>query len=205
VTPPADPGEDEFKREGFFVSVGAGVASCAQPQCFEFPIAGSGRAELGYRIRKIVAPFASVSVSGAKLELSATEGSFVALDAGVGAHLFPIRTGRIDPYWGAMLGYSRVVSTYQDDAFANTWQSRGTARLTHGVNIYLMPRFMIGPRFDLNLPFAGKICTSAVGTDTQCDEIIPFINDLDTEEEKRLVRRSLAKPWSVTLQLTGIF
>ena len=201
------PEADPFRRRGLMLAGSVGIAGCTQPPCASIAAAGVGRLELGYRFG-YVAPFVGVSGGGSPLDVddSDVEGRLGFVDVGVGLQVLPVARGRVDPFVGLMLGYTRLW-TKIDSSVADfrQWESRGAARLGGGLPIYVHERVTIGPRVDLILPFLGEVCTTLEGDGEMCTAVGDLIDEATTKPEERLVRRSFARVWSATVEVRAYF
>jgi hypothetical protein len=219
-----------FSRRGFLVALSLAITSCAQTDershtaattnCDENVIGPLGRIELGYRAARYVAPFVSASYSyngkdvpGNTSGLDA-DSSWRVFDVGAGLFVYPVTKGRVDPYAGAMLGYTRQHELFRvGDAQTKEILKRGLVRLTAGWNIYFVRRFAVGPRFDIDLPFAGVACIESnvpyldEDIPRECETIreIPERVGLESKLETRSFRRAFARPWSVGVNVGAFF
>jgi len=219
-----------FSRRGLLVALSLAITNCSQTgershtaattNCDENVIGPLGRIELGYRAASYVAPFVSASYShngkdvpGNTSGLDA-ESSWRVFDVGGGLFLFPVTSGRVDPYAGAMLGYTRQHELIEiGDAQTKEILKRGLVRLTAGWNIYFVHRFAVGPRFDIDLPFAGVACIESnvpyldEEAPRECETIreIPGRAGLESKLEHRSFRRAFARPWSVGVNVGAFF
>lgn len=217
VTPNAN---DEFNREGVFVSLSAGVANCRESLCANIKIGAHGRFEIGYRVGRF-APFFGLSVGGSRIDTSdfttpneqsvGGSASLRFFDVGAGVQFAPNQRGRLDPFFIAALGYSRVRE--QGKSGTRTFDlkfSRGGLRLGTGLAIYLARRVAVAPRFDIVLPFAGDVCRVEDAPLTSndfddCTDVSEIVDDGESPFEERLVRKSFPRPWSVALDLRLVF
>lgn len=195
--------EAVFDRKGFLLAAGIGVTHCAQAWCSDSVIAGMGRLELGWRF-KWIAPL--VYVGGGGTPLSPPEGDvdgpMSILGTGVAARVFPVVQGRVDPYVGFGLGYSRIAKNYEGDNGKDVIK-RGAALFTGGLSFYLARHLALGPRVDYTLPFAGKICAED-SFGEGCTKASEIYED-DDDARQRANRRAWPRPWSVTLDLHVVF
>ena len=132
----------------------------------------------------------------------------------MGLFFFPVTQGRFDPYAGAMLGYTRQHELMKiGGAQTKEILKRGLVRLTTGWNIYFVRRFAVGPRFDIDLPFAGVACIESnvpyldEGVPGECETIreIPDRAGLESKLDIRSFRRAFARPWSVGVNVGAFF
>lgn len=232
--PPATPASDDvpappdaapphapqgFDRVGVLGAVSTGIGSCPQPLCALIPLAGIGRFELGYRY-KWVAPVASLSIGGSPIDLPEspttaapnapgdTKASLRFLDVGLGVQAFPMTRTRFDPFFRLGLAYSRVVFAVNDDAEYEEFLSRGAVVLGGGLSIYVARHFAIGPRFDVVLPFAGKLCYEVDGEpilEERCTPVRDLVDVADNTIDERAIRKALPKPWSFTVDARFVF
>lgn len=189
---------DSWQRRGVLIGLPLGVSGCRHAWCEGFKVGGFGGFEVGYRFG-IVAPVAGATIGGGRSGVSQdlrnagwdpAESTMRWIDAGIGALVFPVRRGRFDPYFGARIGYSRYVHelSYTGDdsggASATLSLSRGAVRLLVGLDIFARPVFALGPRFEMGIPFGGKMCATGdiVGLpdDAACKKIRDLTGDTDT-------------------------
>lgn len=214
--------EDEFNRHGFAMSVGAGLINCSADICATAPIGGVGRIEVGYRFG-VVSVLGGFGFGGASVEPKdflgvndsidpSTKAKLRYLDAGAGLSVLPVRSGRFDPFLTALIGDSRVRfrSTAGDSEY--TFElPRPAARVGAGFGIYVAGPFSIGPRFDIVLPFAGKVCEEQDGepfeSDAEdiCESVSSFIDSAESKVGERVGRRELPKPWSFVIDFRAVF
>jgi hypothetical protein len=200
----AQTAEPAFDRQGVLVSLGVGVTHCAQNWCSDSVIAGMARAEVGYRY-KWISPVVYVGGGGAPLDPpdGVPDGTLSILGTGVGVRFFPNLRGRVDPYLGLGLGYSRIAKKYRDDFVEHDIIKRGAAVFTGGLSIYVHRRLALGPRFDYTLPFAGKLCSKDQFGDG-CTKVKEIFED-SSDPVERANRRQWPRPWSLTLDLIAVF
>jgi hypothetical protein len=191
---------DSWQRRGVLIGLPLGVSGCRRAWCEGFKVGGFGGFEVGYRFG-IVAPVAGATIGGGRSGVSEdlrnagwdpAESTMRWIDAGIGALVFPVRRGRFDPYFGARLGYSRYVQdlsytgddSSSGDSGATLSLSRGAVRLLVGLDIFVRPVFALGPRFEVGIPFGGKMCATGdiVGLpdDAECKKIRDLTGDTDT-------------------------
>ncbi|MCX4242550.1 hypothetical protein [Paraliomyxa miuraensis] len=204
---------DEFERRGFFITLGAGLTHCAQDFCSAIPMGGLGRLELGYRLTRLALVATVTGGGGLTNDDDAAETSIRTLDAAAGLLLLPVREGPVDPFIGASLGYARTVRVLDEASSTDRqYSSRGALRLSGGILWHVTRRAALGPRFDVQMPFAGKWCTrfdSDFDPEPQCPSIredIIVVDDPDkSNESKRSDRRAFPRPWALTLDLRIAF
>lgn len=196
--------EPAFDRKGALLSFGVGVTHCAQNWCSDSVIAGMARLEVGYR-HKWIAPVVYVGGGGAPLDPveGDPDGSLSLLGTGVGVRFFPSLYGRVDPYVGLGLGYSRIAKKYRDDFVEKDIIKRGAAVFTGGLSVYVSRHLALGPRFDYTLPFAGKLCAKDMFGEG-CTKVKEIIED-SSDPVERTNRRLWPRPWSLTFDLIAVF
>jgi len=200
---------DAFVRRGITVAPGVGVSLCGHEWCDAYRAGFGGQLELGVRLGRFM-PHVSVdggsgSEDTSTLEqlLNAPAGSIASahtsmLGVGAGMSLFFKTTGRIDPYLTVRFGYSRVRSRFTDfahDEFTET-VSRGSLRLGGGLDVFVAEYLAIGPRFDVTIGFAGKVCVEQNAADFA--ECYPTRN---IEETAMVYAQDLPVPVFLGLQL----
>lgn len=163
----------DWQRRGVLLGFSFGLAKCARAWCEDAKLGGGGGMEFGYRFG-VLAPVFAVSGGGSGGDVGepwASAGWDPArtnmhwLDIGVGGQVYPIRRGRFDPYVGARLGYTRYVQQVHytggdAEAAAEMNASRGGLRVVAGLDVHLRPVVSLGPRFEVTIPFAGRVCIS---------------------------------------------
>ncbi len=205
-------------RSGVLVSLSTGLTSCAARVCAVYPIGGAGRLEAGYRFGT-VAFFGSVAYGGGKFSsgdvdllqffVSEADGSLTFFDMGAGVSFFLVPMGIVDPYVGVMVGYSRIVLKAREGRDESRARfSRAGLRPSVGIPVALGQRIRLGPRFDIVVPFSGKYCEDQAGffgDREDCVEISQLVDEADSSAEVRQLRREFPKPWSITVELMGVF
>ncbi len=189
---------------------GAGLVQCGQDLCDSIPMGGLARLDIGYRIG-LYSIYATIDGGGGVLDLPEfddDEGavtniggglSFLYVGAGMAVH--PVDLGRVDPFVGVTLGYSRVEQRFRsDERSIDTLYSRGAVAPSMGLEVYVTNRIAIGPRFDVVLPFGGSLCQRSDGLQ-ECVNTVDIV-DSDTPAIARQRRRDFPRPWSTTLQVT---
>ncbi len=206
--------EPEFNRQGFMMSMSVGISGC-RTDCALFRVGGSGRLGLGYRYNYVGFGVAA-SIGGAQytepddMDFPSSKGSIRYLEVGPFFQVFPVSKGRIDPFVEVGLGFFRFTDkgTVDDigDSKYEYWLSRPAVRLGVGFPLYVRPRFSIGPRFDQTIGFAGKVCADVEDVDfeEECVDVSEAVEDA-SEIESRQFRRSLPRPWSLTLDARFVF
>jgi len=168
-------------------------------------MAGLGRLELGWR-PNVVAFFAGASFAGGRVDMEGVTGRLTFLDAGAGVKFFPVRQGIVDPWVGVMLGYGRVAEHLErESGDSSEIYSRGVVRPSVAFPIAFLESWSVGPRFDIDLGFAGKACVQTGDTDETCDDIMKILDESETAIDDRLIRRQLPRPWSITFEVLGTF
>jgi hypothetical protein len=205
-SPPPEPAFVTWPRRGLVLRGSAGVTHCAQPFCNSIPMGGLGRFDVGYRLG-YYSIFATVSGGGGALDIADFEqdgepvtnihGGLTFLFVGGGMLLHPVDLGRVDPWLGVALGYSRIEERlFADQIETSTLLSRAGVELGGGLDIFVHRRLALGPRFDVVFPFGGSLCS---GPD--CINIADLVGS-DIAAERRATRRSLPRPWSLTVNFT---
>lgn len=188
---------DSWQRRGVLLGIPLGIAGCGRTWCEGFKVGGYGGLETGYRFG-IVAPVIAGTIGGGRANVSEAlrevgwnpaESSMRWIDFGIGLLLFPVRNGRVDPYFGARIGYSQFTQdvnyTGDDyryrDAHATMRLKRGGVRFVAGLDFFVRPIFSLGPRFEVTVPFGGKVCISGdvegFPGDTECMKIGDLADD----------------------------
>ncbi len=178
--------------------------------CDGIPLGGLARLDVGYRAG-FYSLWATVDGGGGRLDVppfeddagsvTAIHGDLTFLYAGVGASVHPVDLGRVDPYLGLSLGYSRVQQRFRSDQRSfDLLYRRGGASPSFGFDVYLTRRVSMGPRTDVVFPFGGNQCVRQDGQQ-ECLNTVDVIDSDDTAVT-RARRRTLPRPWSVTLQVT---
>ena len=202
----------EPERHGAVVAVRAGYLGCTTKWCRDHRGGVLGGLELGYRhgfVAGLISVDGGVGAYRADDDFTAqvgdTEGSFRFFDMGIGAALHFVRTGRIDPWVSARIGYTRVAAHIRGasgQVKVIESVSRGGVRLGGGLPFSVAPRVSVGPRFDVTLPFAGTLCLEIHGPQGSSRECSP-VRKL---EERLMVDSSgMPIPWSITLDVRLVF
>ncbi|MBC8073440.1 MAG: hypothetical protein IAG13_34285 [Deltaproteobacteria bacterium] len=153
------------------VGLALGVTGCARKWCDGFKVGGNGGFEAGYRFG-ILAPVFAASIGGGRTDVSeelrqvgweGADSSMRWIDVGIGVLIFPARNARVDPYVGARFGYSSFVqelsaSDGSREANATLRLGRAAVRFVAGLDFFVRPIFTLGPRFEISVPFGGKMC-----------------------------------------------
>lgn len=221
--PAATKDRPDFERSGVFASASIGIANCPQTSCSLIKMGAHGRFELGYRIG-YVTPILALSIGGSSIDIGdvlpkdtpsdvmvRASGSLRLFEAGAGVQVSPIATGRIDPFFVAVLGYSRVTDRFSvEDSTAKRTVERGKMRLGGGLGIYVARHVALAPRFDITLPFGGRVCTEATGelvdpAGEGCNPVKRLVEEQESKVEERAFKKSLPRPWSVAVDLRIVF
>jgi len=187
-----------------------GLVHCAQALCDTIPMGGMGRFDVGYRAG-YYSLWATVDGGGGRLDIPTFEdenglvshvhGDLTFLHAGVGVAFHPVDLGRVDPWLGVGIGFSRTKQRFRSDQRNyDLLYRRGAAMPGGGIDVYLTRRVAMGPRADIVLPFAGSRCIRQGGTE-ECLNVVDIVDSSDAAIS-RARRRSFPRPWSVTLQVT---
>lgn len=219
-TPPITYRFDSWQRRGVLVGLAAGVTGCAREWCDEFKVGGNGGFEAGYRFG-IFAPVFAASIGGGRTGVSeelrqvgwdGADSSMRWIDVGIGVLIFPARNARVDPYVGARFGFSSFVQELSaSDGFrqanATLRLGRAAVRFVAGLDFFVRPIFTLGPRFEISVPFGGKMCirgdVEGFPDDRDCMKIRDLADDdgaavpLDTSD--------LPLTWSLSLYGRFIF
>lgn len=182
-------GSPRFQRTGWVVLGVAGVGDCVGTVCkkgewAEYPrfdtvgnlfadadpgpgpMAGF---EFGYRPVPYVDVVAGFSVLYQPIEGQPGSTLFsIGYGLVAGANVYPVAFGRLDPYVGAGLGFFQLWA-HQDLVNATVHMDRGLFRASAGLDVYVTPRFTIGPRLDFDVPFAGRLCAEFSLSDDYAD------------------------------------
>jgi hypothetical protein len=204
--PPPEPVFASWPRRGLALRASAGITHCAQSFCDAIAMGGLGRFDVAYRLG-YYSIFATVSGGGGVLDIPDFEtegepvtninGGLTFLFLGGGMLVHPVDLGRVDPWLGVALGWSRIEQRlFADQGDSSTLVSRGGVEVGGGLDVFVHRRLALGPRFDVVFPFGGSICA---GTD--CVNVADFVAS-DLPAQRRAARRSLPRPWSVTVNFT---
>ena len=185
--------DPDFERAGLHVGASAGVGGCGS--VCTFPVAGVGRFELGYRWG-LLSVGAGATLGGAAYDRADREGTMTFFSADAFAVVNPIQRGRLDPFFGAGIGYHRLADRYGD---GKAWVQAPAFRLSVGLPIFVTRGVALGPRFDQVLPVSGAQC-SETSDGTACALWSRQLVGLDREERQR-VRRDRERPWAAMLEL----
>jgi hypothetical protein len=205
-SPPPEPVFVTWPRRGLILRASSGVTHCAQGFCDSIPMGGLARFDVGYRLG-YYSIFATVSGGGGMLDIPDFEqdgepitnihGGLTFMFAGAGLMVHPVDLGRVDPWLGVALGYSRIEERLLADQLeASTLLSRAGVELGGGLDVFVHRRVALGPRFDVVFPFGGSICS---GTD--CINVADLVAS-DIPAQRRATRRTLPRPWSLTVNFT---
>lgn len=197
-----------FVRKGLLLDVGGGVTTCAQPPCATIPIGGGGWVQIGYRAG-LFGVAATIEGGGGRGEApnfdteteARLDGQLSILFVGAGPRLYPVRTGRVDPWLGLSVGYSRVgTSRTEDGEEYRATYSRGGVQFSGGLAVYVLSWMKVGGRLAYTLPFAGTACWDPPLDGDDCVPIADLVRDPDAGNQ-RFFRRELARPFSALLTL----
>lgn len=188
----------------------AGITQCGQTLCNTIPLGGAARLDAGYRVN-FFSVHLTVDGGGGRLDVPDFEdqdgtvtnvgGGLSFLFVGAGVAFYPVDLGRVDPFVGLSVGYSRVQQRLDSlERDINIIYSRGGLAPNVGLDVFIGRRMAIGPRFDVVLPFAGSLCQS-VNRNQECINTADIV-DADEPAVVRQRRRTLPRPWSFTVQLT---
>ncbi len=205
-TPPPEPTFVTWPRRGLVLRGASGITHCAQPFCDSIAMGGLGRLDVAYRLGYL-SLYATLSGGGGVLDVPDFEqsgepvtnirGGLKFLFAGAGLLVHPVDLGRVDPWLGVALGYSRIEERMHADRGSTvTLVSRAGVEVGGGLDVFVHRRLALGPRFDVVFPFGGSVCTGA-----DCINVADLVAD-DLAARRRATRRSLPRPWSVTVNFT---
>ncbi len=211
--PPPPPRPDpwpKWRRRGLMLRGSSGLMHCGQPVCDGIPLGGLARLDAGYRAG-FYSLWVTVDGGGGRLDIPPFEdedglvtsihGDLTFLYAAVGASVHPVDLGRVDPYVGASIGYSRVLQRFRSDQRSfDLLYRRGGVTPSFGFDVYLVRRVSMGPRADILFPFAGSQCIRRDGQE-ECLNTADIV-DADDSAVTRARRRTFPRPWSVSLQVT---
>lgn len=201
----------DIVRSGVTVSAAVGVSLCGHDWCDAYRAGFGGQVEAGVRLGRWM-PHASLDGGSGSDDLrtleelinaprgSLSRGSTSFLGAGVGLTVFLKKQGRFDPYITTRLGYTRTRSSFGGRLSHYTETvSRGSVRLGGGFDVYFGRNIAFGPRFDVTIGFAGRVCTG--GRSSEAEECYPVRN---IEETARIYAQDLPVPVFVGAQLRGV-
>jgi hypothetical protein len=155
------------QRTGIIVGAGIGYLGCRTAYVCEdrFDGAFAAEGEVGYRFRFFAPVLVAAGGRGpvdVPPEIEDVEARLSFFDFGVGAIAFPAPRSIFDPYFGLTLGLERAQIRAQDNlglgVKVDEITTRGAVRFLFGLNFFLAPRVTLGPRFAINVPFAGEWC-----------------------------------------------
>lgn len=211
-----------WNRQGMMLSFDVGVGTCTGPLCALIPLGGSGRLSLGYRKRRVGVLVSGV-IGGANMRVEDFTNDEPPVDApengrghvrsagiDVALQVMPVLDRRFDPFLLAGLGYVTTVAfarAESEDIEYEFRTKRGGLRFATGWPFYVAPKVSMGPRVDVTLPLGGAVCERLqVGSDgdEECRSVKRLSRGL-TKFGKRLFRRDLPKPWSVTWEVRFVF
>ncbi len=187
-----------------------GLVHCAQGLCDSIPMGGMARLDVGYRAG-FYSLWATIDGGGGRLDIPAFEdgdglvtriyGDLTFMQVGVGVAIHPVDLGRVDPYVGLGIGYSRANQRFRSDQRNfDLLYRRGGVMPQVGIDVYVARRVAVGPRADIVLPFAGSQCVRQSGTE-ECLNTVDIV-DADDAAIARARRRTFPRPWSATFQVT---
>jgi hypothetical protein len=168
--PEPPPRFDGPQRRGVVLGFGAGYWGCRSEYCDHFRGGGMVMGEIGYRFNHI-APIMVAGGGGGKVDDDVVDTKLRMAYVQVGALVFFAPRTIFDPFAGVTIGWDKVVAKVDSEDYAGSDVSRGSVRLTLGFNFFVRPRFTIGPRFDLAIPFGGRICYGGGGDCFEPDEL----------------------------------
>ncbi|MCP5071473.1 MAG: hypothetical protein GY946_33350 [bacterium] len=197
--------EEPFHRRGGLFNLALGVGTCGQSLCAESLAAAMARAEFGYRWGHL-ALVLSAAAGGGPIDTGGLNGNLAFYDIGAALVVYPVDSGRVDPFVGLGLGNQRVTEK-TDDASGITkfWFSRGGVRPSAGILFYAGQRVALGPRFDIVMGFGGEVCVRFPMSSKVCSDISDLKEEMDGKLEKRALVKDLPKPWSLALDLSVVF
>ncbi|MEM6292860.1 MAG: hypothetical protein AAGA54_16415 [Myxococcota bacterium] len=212
-TPPPPPPPAPWpgwRRRGLMLRASTGLMHCAQEVCNGIPMGGMARLDAGYRIG-LISIWLTVDGGGGLLDIPEFEdedglvtgirGGLSFFYAGAGMALHPMDLGRVDPFVGVSLGFSRVEQRFRSDQRNfDLLYTRGGVTPSGGLDVYVAPRVAVGPRVDVVLPFGGSQCVEQDGQ----QDCVNTVDIVDTEEAAvaRARRRTFPRPWSASVQVT---
>lgn len=214
--------DDLVQRRGGFIAVSVGISNCGSG-CPELTLGGAGRMEGGYRWPHI-AVGASVSFGGGQYDTVESDeedivtsfdadGSLRYLHFGPFVQAHFVSTGQVDPFVALGFGYHRLTDVYEaridQTPFAvRYWESSLGVRVGAGAPIFVGERVTLGPRFDYVFPLGGQQCSTVDGMPVEAEpECVKWSDSLDdrNDVDRRLIRRSRLRPWSLALELRVAF
>lgn len=202
-------GEDGPVRRGVVLSGMLGYAGCGKPWCQGYRGGFGGGVELGVRFRRImpvvawgggIGPYDRATLEdevGITLEGKPTVKMHV---IGVGASLFPLgkENRRIDPHFGARIGYGLVRLDFGGDGLEVTERvKRGVITLGGGLDGFVTDNLSVGLRFDMHIMFGGKACINVRADNGASAGGCQESGDL----ESRADPRDWPLPFAVTAQI----
>jgi hypothetical protein len=202
----------EPERHGILLAFRGGFLGCSRRWCGTYKGGALGGLEVGYR-HGFVAGVVGLSGGGGRHHHSewfeetfdSSEGSVRFLDVGVGAVLYFVRSGRLDPFVSTRIGYTRTELHFrvpEDELEGSESVARGGVRFGLGLPLYVGSRVSLGPRFDITVPFGGKLCAALRGPRGSLSECWPV---RELEEEVRVDSSGLPVPWSISLEVRIVF
>jgi hypothetical protein len=206
----------EVKRKGPLVMAGIGAGGCTQDQCEPMKATPWLSIMGGYRFGRFApilvvqggaapaeAPEAVLIDDGEPVPLTESTDTRGFLHIGAGTLLHLLATTPFDPYFGLTIGYLRTSTRFRANATVSGQNvafdlvdvaHRGALGVVIGLAFRIRERFSIGPRVDVLVPFAGKVC---VGEGGGGDRVCTDMNDVETVDPGQYFPR----PWAATLQL----
>lgn len=166
----------DIVRRGFVLSPAVGATLCGHDWCDAYRGGFGGQLELGIRFGTLMP---QVSVDGGSgsddtstldKQLGLPRGTIDSsrttfFGVGGGLSVFFNHKGRLDPYASTRLGYTRTVSLFSvGNAQYKEVVSRGSVRLGGGLDVFIGRNVSVGPRFDVTIGFAGRVCVEAENT-----------------------------------------
>jgi len=166
--PRLDPAD--LVRRGFVISPAVGATLCGHDWCDSYRGGFGGQLELGFRFGTLMPHVSMDGGSGSddtgvlEEQLRLPRGTIDSsrttfFGVGGGLSLFFKKRGRLDPYTSARLGYTRTTSVFKvGNVQYKESVSRGSVRLGGGLDVFIGRNVSIGPRFDVTIGFAGRVC-----------------------------------------------
>ncbi len=205
AAPRLDPGT--IARRGFTVSPAVGATLCGHEWCDAYRGGFGGQLELGLRFGTLM-PQISVDGGSGRDDTSTLDEQlglpYGTIDsagttffgAGGGLSVFFNGQGRLDPYASVRLGYTRTVSRFGigPNDYKET-VSRGSVRLGGGLDVFVGRNVSVGPRFDVTIGFAGRVCVEGGAESRTCYET------RNIEETARIYAQELPVPVFIGAQL----